>query len=256
MNTGSSSQDHDAPAPAGEGRPTAFVTTQWSEVLRAGSDDSAQAQDALARLCQAYWRPLYAYVRWRGYSREDAQDLTQEFFARLLQHKSFAQADPERGRFRSFLLASLKHFLINEWEKARARKRGGHLQLLPLDFDTAETRCAQPVSPGDTPDRAFDRQWALALLDVVLGRLRREYQDARRDALFLGLRDTLTGGRSEIPYRDLAADLGMSEGAVKVAAHRLRQRYRELLREEIANTVAQPEDVEEELHQLFAALAS
>ena len=149
-----------------------------------------------------------------------------EFFARLLAHNAVARADPARGRFRSFLLASLKHFLANEWEKARARKRGGGAQLLPLEFDTAETRNAQPVAPGDTPDRAYDRQWALSLLEVVLGRLRREYREAGREDMFADLKDTLGGGRSEIPYRELGARMGLSEGAVKVAAHRLRQRYR------------------------------
>lgn len=224
-------------------------------MLTAGCSDTTRAQAALEQLCRNYWQPLYAYVRRVGHSREEAEDLTQEFFAHLLARKTLAHADPHRGRFRSFLLASLKHFLTHEWEKAHAQKRGGRVQLLPLAFDTAETRCAQLVAPGDTPDRAFDRHWALALLDVVLGRLRKEYTDAGREDLFLGLKDTLSGGRSEIPYRDLGAQLGMSEGAVKVAAHRLRQRYRELLREEIANTVSGPEQVEEELRQLFAALA-
>jgi RNA polymerase sigma-70 factor (ECF subfamily) len=224
-------------------------------VLRAGRSDTTRARAALEQLCRNYWQPLYAYVRGTGYSREEAEDLTQEFFARLLAHNSVARADPARGRFRSFLLVSLKHFLANEWDKARAQKRGGGARLIPLEFDTAETRCAQPVAPGDTPDRAFDRQWALALLEVVLGRLRREYRDAGREDLFLGLKETLGGGRAEIPYRDLGARLGLSEGAVKVAAHRVRQRYRELLREEIANTVAGPEEVEGELRGLFAALA-
>jgi RNA polymerase sigma factor (sigma-70 family) len=233
-----------------------FVTTHWSVVLTARGSDTTRARAALEQLCRNYWHPLYAYVRGAGYSREEAEDLTQEFFARLLAHNSVARADPARGRFRSFLLASLKHFLANEWEKARARKRGGGAELLPLEFDTAETRYAQPVAPGDTPDRAYDRQWALSLLDVVLGRLRREYGDAGREDLYLGLKDTLGGTRSEIPYRELGARLGLSEGAVKVAAHRLRQRYRELLREEIANTVAGPEEVEEELRHLFAALGS
>ena len=236
-------------APAG-----CFVTTHWSVVLAAGRSDTTRARAALEQLCRNYWHPLYAYVRRAGYSREEAQDLTQEFFARLLAHNTVARADPSRGRFRSFLLASLKHFLAHEWEKARAQKRGGRAQIISLEFDTAETHCAQPVAPGDTPDRAFDRQWALALLDVVLGRLRREYRDAGREDLFLGLKDTLTGGRAEIPYRDLGASLGMSEAAVKVAAHRLRRRYRELLREEIANTVAGPAEVEEELQHLFASL--
>jgi RNA polymerase sigma factor (sigma-70 family) len=238
------------PAPAG-----CFVTTHWSVVLTAGRSDTTQARAALEQLCGHYWPPLYAYVRRAGHSREEAEDLTQEFFARLLAQNTVARADPARGRFRSFLLASLKHFLTHEWEKARAQKRGGGVQLIPLQFDTAETRCAQPVAPGDTPERAFDRQWALALLDVVLGRVRREYTESGRDDLFVGLKDTLAGGRAEIPYRELAGRLDMSEGAVKVAAHRLRGRYRELLREEIANTVAGPEEVEEELRELFAALS-
>jgi RNA polymerase sigma factor (sigma-70 family) len=238
-------------APAG-----CFVTTHWSVVLSAGRSDTTLARAALEQLCGNYWPPLYAYVRRAGYSREEAQDLTQEFFARLLAQDTIAKADPARGRFRSFLLGSLKHFLAHEWEKAVAQKRGGGAQVLPLEFDTAETRCAQPIAPGDTPDRAFDRQWALALLDVVLGRLRKEYTDSGRDSLFVGMKDTLTGGRSEIPYRELGARLGLSEGAVKVAAHRLRQRYRELLREEVANTVSKPDDLEAEMKHLFAALSA
>ncbi len=236
-------------APAG-----CFVTTHWSAVLTAGRSDTTKAQAALEQLCRNYWQPLYAFVRRTGYSREEAEDLTQEFFARVLAQNTVAKADPARGRFRSFLLASLKHFLAHEWEKARARKRGGGAQLIPLEFDTAETRCAHPAAPGDTPDRAYDRQWALALLELVLSRLRGEYRSAGRLVLFLGLKDTLRGGRAEIPYRDLAGRVGMSEGAVKVAAHRLRQRYRELLREEIAHTVAGPAEAEEELRHLFVAL--
>jgi RNA polymerase sigma factor (sigma-70 family) len=246
-----SSGTHTPHAPA-----RCFVTTHWSAVLTAGGSDTTQARAALEQLCRNYWQPLYAYVRRTGHSREEAEDLTQEFFARLLAQNSVARADPARGRFRSFLLASLKHFLANEREKAHARKRGSGAPLLPLEFDTAETRCAQPAAPGDTPDRAFDRQWALALLDVVLGRLHKEYGDSGRDSLFIGLKDTLSGGRAEIAYRELGARVGLSEGAVRVAAHRLRRRYRELLREEIANTVAEPEEVEEELKQLFAALAT
>jgi RNA polymerase sigma factor (sigma-70 family) len=232
-----------------------FTGTRWSVVLAAGGADTAQAHDALATLCQTYWHPLYAYVRRVGHSREEAEDLTQEFFTRLLTQNTFAKAAPERGRFRSFLLASFKHFLAHEWEKDHARKRGGGTKLLSLEFDTVEIGDSQPVAPGDTPDRAFDRQWALALLDVVLEQLRTEYSGAGRDDLFLGLKETLIGGRSEIPYRDLAGRLGLSEGAVKVAAHRLRRRYRELLRREIGNTVSGPDAVEEELRQLFAALS-
>jgi RNA polymerase sigma factor (sigma-70 family) len=255
----SSSSPGDAPEtiPTGlEATPgSAFGTTHWSVVVSAGRSDTKRARDALGKLCQTYWSPLYAYVRRAGHSPADAQDLTQEFFGRLLERNTFARADPQRGRVRSFLLASLKHFLVNEWKKDRARKRGGRAQMIPLQLDTAETRCAQLAATGDTPDRAFDRQWALALLETVLDRLRQEYVDSGREDLFAGLKDTLAGGRAEIPYRDLGVQLGMSEGAVKVAAHRLRRRYRELLREEIAHTVVGPEQVEEELRQLFAALS-
>ncbi len=230
------------------------MTTHWSAVLAAADTDAACAQTALEQLCRHYWPPLYAYVRRLGHSPPDAQDLTQAFFAQLLERNAVARADPERGRFRCFLLASLKHFLAHEWEKARARKRGGHAHIIPLDHDTAETCCVQPAAPGDTPDQAYDRQWALSLLDLVLGRLREEYAETGRDEFFLGLKETLSGGRSEMRYRDLGARLGLSEGAVKVAAHRLRRRYRELLREEIARTVSTPAEVEQELRQLFAAL--
>jgi RNA polymerase sigma factor (sigma-70 family) len=256
VSTGCTNHPSTTQTPAESPVRSAFVTTQWSAVLAAGRRDTTRARAALEQLCRNYWPPLYAYVRRTGQSPENAQDLTQEFFARLLARNTVAQADPQRGRFRSFLLASLKHFLANEWEKACAQKRGGHAQAISLDLDTAETRCVQPAAPGDTPDRAFDRQWALALLDVVLGRLRKEYADAGRENLFLVLKDTLTGGRSEIPYRELAGQVGLSEGAVKVAAHRLRQRYRLLLRDEIANTVSGPEEVEQELKHLFAALSA
>lgn len=231
------------------------MTTQWSAVLAAGRGDTTNSPAALEELCRNYWPPLYAYVRRLGHSPHDAQDLTQEFFARLLEHNVVAKADRERGRFRSFLLASLKNFLAHEWEKAGAQKRGGHAHTISLDSDTAETYL-QPAAADDTPEKAYDRQWALTLLDVVLRRLREEYVASGRDGLFLALKETLTGTRSEIPYRDLGARLGMSEGAVRVAAHRLRQRYRDLLREEIAHTVAGPAEAEEELRQLFAALGT
>ena len=217
-------------------------------VVTAGRSDTTRARAALEQLCRHYWQPLYAYVRRVGHPPEEAQDLTQEFFARLLEHNTIARADPARGRFRSFLLGSLKNFLAHEWEKARAQKRGGRVLVIPLEFDTAETRCSPELANTDTPDKIFDRQWALSL------RLRADYADCGKDDLFRGLKETLTGGRSEIPYRELGGRLGMSEGAVKTAAHRLRQRYRELLREEIANTLAGPEEAEEELRHLFAAL--
>lgn len=241
--------------PSGRAGRPAFVTTQWSIVLAAGGGAISGAQDALDQLCGDYWLPLYAYVRRLGHSREEAEDLTQGFFERLLERSIVSQADPTRGRFRSFLLGALKHHLAHEWEKARAQKRGGHLCRLPLEFDTAETHCAQPVAPGDTPDRAYDRQWAITLLDVVLGRLRKEYVNSGRSDLFVTLKETLSGEPGDLTHRELGARLGLSEGAVKVAAHRLRRRYRALLREEIARTVDGPESVEEELRHLFAALA-
>jgi RNA polymerase sigma factor (sigma-70 family) len=233
----------------------AFVTTQWSVVLAAGGRDTDCARTALEQLCRDYWMPLYGYVRRVGHSREEAEDLTQGFFARLLERKMVSRADPARGRFRSFLLGSLKHFLAHEWEKARALKRGGHARRIPLAFDTAETGCAQPIDPGDSPDRAYDRQWALTLLDVVLTRLRKEYADSGRAPLFLALKETLSGDRGDLSHRDLGVRLGLSQGAIKVAAHRLRRRYRELLRNEIARTLDGAESVEEELRHLFGALA-
>lgn len=232
-----------------------FATTDWRMVASAGGADEAQASEALSRLCQTYWPPLYAHVRQAGHSPPDAQDLTQQFFAHFIERNVVANADPGRGRFRSFLLVSLKNFLANEWQKSRAWKRGGKAVTFSLTMDNAETHCAQLAASGDTPDRAFDRQWALTLLDTVLKRLRGEYADSGREALFLGLKDSLAGDRSEASYRELGVRLGFSESAIKAAAHRLRQRYRELLREEIARTVSTPEEVEDELRYLFAALS-
>lgn len=233
-----------------------FATTDWRLVASAGGADVAQASEALSKLCQTYWPPLYAHVRQAGYSPPDAQDFTQQFFAHFIERNSIAQADPERGRFRSYLLVSLKNFLANEWQKSRAWKRGGKALTISLAMDDAETRCVQIAASGDTPDRAFDRQWALTLLDTVLGCLRREYADSGREALFLGLKDSLAGERAEASYRELGARLGLSESAVKAAAHRLRKRYRELLREEIARTVTTSEEIDDELRYLFAALSS
>lgn len=232
----------------------AFVTTHWSVVVAAGRADTAPARDALARLCQAYWHPLYAYVRRVGHSPHDAQDLTQEFFARLLAKNFLAGADESRGRFRSFLLASLKHFLANEWDKARAQKRGGGRTFISMDFATAETACHfEPADPV-TAEKIFERRWALTLLDQVLRRLRKEYTASNREKLFEQLKPTLTEASHAVRYSEIASRLGTSEGAVKVAVHRLRQRYREVLRAEIADTVAGAGDVDDELRNLFAAL--
>ncbi len=232
----------------------AFVTTHWSVVVTAGRSDTV-AHDALAKLCQTYWFPLYTYVRRRGHSSEDAQDLTQEFFARLLERNWVADADQQKGRFRSFLLSAMNHFLADEWDKARAQKRGGGVAPLSLQFDTAETRYGVEPADNVTPERSFERRWALTLLEEVLKRLQAEFEQEGKAELFAALNPCLVGERTSQPYAELAGKLGMNEGAVKSAVHRLRQRYRQLLRDAIAQTVATRDEVDEELRQLFAVLA-
>lgn len=232
----------------------AFVTTHWSVVLTAGRSDTTRAQDALGKLCQTYWYPLYAYVRRRGHSPHDSQDLTQEFFARLLERQSLSTANPEKGRFRSFILAAMNNFLATEWAKARAKKRGGGAQVLSLDLAAAEQRLdVEPADPS-APDKFFEKQWALTLLQAVLDRLEAEYQRDNNSGLFAALKQTLTGTRESQPYADLAAKLHLSEGSVKVAVHRLRRRYRELIRAEIAHTLDRPEDIDGEMRHLFRVL--
>jgi RNA polymerase sigma factor (sigma-70 family) len=232
-----------------------FATTHWSVVLTAGRSDTTRARDALAKLCQTYWYPLYAYVRRRGHSPEDAQDLTQEFFARLLEKNWVGNADQTKGRFRSFLLSAMNHFLSDEWDKARAQKRGGGVPLVPLQFDTAETRYGVEPADATTPERVFERRWALTLLEKVLHCLQAEYEQEGRADLFAALHPCLVGERTSQPYAELAVKLGVNEGTVKSAVHRLRQRYRQLLRDEIANTVAGTDAVDEEMRHLFAVLA-
>ncbi len=232
-----------------------FATTHWSIVLAAGDTQTPQSHDALAKLCQTYWYPLYAYVRRQGYRCHDAQDLTQEFFARVLRSHYFAVADRKRGRFRSFLLASLKHFLMHEWEKARAAKRGGGQQIISLDTANGETRYGLEPAEPVTAEKLFVRRWALTLLERVLQALEQDYASQRKQELFDQLKPALTGEKGLPPYTEIGRRLGLSEGAVKVAVHRLRQRYRELLLEQIAHTVSSPEEVEEELRELFSALS-
>lgn len=228
-----------------------FAATRWTLVLNAAKQGGTEpARLALAELCRVYWFPLYAYVRRRGYSAEDAQDLTQAFFARLLEKNWLDAVAPEKGRFRAFLLAALKHFLANEWDKARAQKRGGGVVPVSLDAETRYQR--EPVNEL-SPDRLFDRQWALALLETVLNQLRAEHDTNDKRWLFEALRGTLTGDQPEAGYAELGRQLGLNEGAIKVAVHRLRKRYRQLLRAEIAQTVNDPGQVAEELRSLFAA---
>ena len=232
-----------------------FVTTHWSLVVSAGRNDTPHARIALEKLCRAYWFPIYAFVRRQEHNPHDAQDLTQEFFARLLEKNQLAGADRNRGRFRSFLLAALKHFLANEWHKARAQKRGGGQVPIPIDASTAESKCGFEPADHLTAEKIYERRWALTLLDLVLRRLRDEYVRAGKENLFEQLKPTLTEASRSVRYMDIAARLGTSEGAVKVAVHRLRQRFREVLRAEIADTVASPGEVEDEIRNLFAALA-
>jgi RNA polymerase sigma-70 factor (ECF subfamily) len=233
-----------------------FATTHWTLILNARGSDAPLAREALEKLCRSYWYPLYAFVRRQGRGPHDAQDLTQEFFARLLEKHYLEEVDRAKGRFRSFLLAALKHFLSNEWDRQRAHKRGGASPHVPIDTQFAESRYGLEPAHEQTPEKLFERRWALTLLDQVLARLREEFVAAGKTGHFEELKVVLTSDKRSIPYAELGTRLGLSEGAVKVAVHRLRRRYRELLRAEIAGTVAGPEEVEEEIRHLFAALAS
>ena len=243
------------PGDAALGASCQFATTHWSLIVAARDRDAPEAREALAALCRTYWYPLYAYIRRQGYSWDQAQDLTQEFFARLLEKDALGLVDREKGRFRSFLIAACRHFLANERDRARARKHGGGRTFVPLDLDAAEKRFGLEPAHTLTPDKDFERRWALALLDQVLARLRVEFQDADRADLFDRLKGFLlkeTG--TDLPYSRAAEELGMTVGTIKVAVHRLRRRYRELLREEITRTVHDPGQVEEEIRNLFLAL--
>jgi RNA polymerase sigma factor (sigma-70 family) len=232
-----------------------FRTTQWSIVLAAGRRSSPDAHDALATLCQVYWYPMYAYVRRRGHSPDDAQDLTQSFFARLLEKNVAGKADRSRGKFRSFLLASLDHFLAKEWRRASARKRGDGRVALSLDLAAGESRYTLEPTHELTAEKIYQRRWALTLLEETLAKLRGEFTRDGKLELFEHLKPYLGGDDNTVPYRQIAESLGKTEGAVKVAVHRLRQRCRELLRSEIAQTVSSPQEVDEELHDLFEAVA-
>jgi RNA polymerase sigma factor (sigma-70 family) len=255
MATSQTTKD-DAPTPPwGEvAREAVFATTHWSVVLAAGRSDSPQAQDSLEKLCQTYWLPLYAYVRRRGYAEADAKDLTQAFFAWLLERRWLERADQQRGRFRSFLLTSLSGFLSNEWDKARAQKRGGG-RTISLPFGATDTSCGWEPADNSTPEQTFEWRWALTLLDEVMTQLCADYARQGKAELFEQLKPCLLGDRTAQPYASLASQLGMTEGSVRVAVHRLRQRYRQLLREQIAHTVTKPEEIEDEMRYLFAVLA-
>lgn len=232
-----------------------FATTHWTVVLAAGRQRSPQADRALEELYRTYWFPLYAYTRRRGHTKEDAEDLTQAFFARLLEKNYLAQLDSEKGKFRAFLLASLKHFLANERDKAHAQKRGGGNLVMSLDWETADTKFQVTDTQEPSPDKAFDREWALALLAKVIERLQAECAADGKAKLFEQLKRFLMAGQAETAQRETANALGMEEGAVRVAVHRLRKRYRQLLRDEIANTLANSAMVDEEMRALFGAFS-
>ncbi len=232
-----------------------FSATHWSVVLKAGEAESPEAGEALAELCERYWYPLYAYVRRRGWSAPDAQELTQAFFARLLEKNMLGRADPAKGRFRSFLLASMKHFLADEWDKARAQKRGGGVELVSINEALAEDRFGLELESGgdSSPEALYDRRWATTLLEVAMERLGEEHSRRGTGEIFNALRDSLTGGGAE-SYAQLGGELGMTEGAVKVAAHRMRKAFRRHLRDEVARTVGDENEVDAELRTLLEIL--
>jgi len=245
--------EHSTPASTASG--DIFATTHWTVVLAAGNRSTPQSDLALEELCRTYWFPLYAYVRRRGHTKEDAEDLTQAFFACFLAKNYLEGLSAERGRFRAFLLASLKHFLANEWDKSRRQKRGGGEVPLSLDWQTADTQFQVASTAEPSPDKAFDREWALALLGKVIERLQKECEAEGKAKLFEQLKIFLTVGKGELSHAEAAKNLSMDETAVRVAIHRLRKRYRELLRDEIAQTLADAADVDEEMRALFGAFS-
>jgi len=232
-----------------------FVTTHWTVVLAAGQRHTPQSDHALEELCKSYWFPLYAYVRRRGHNKADAEDLVQAFFERFLTKNYLEGLSSERGRFRAFLLASLKNFLTNEWKKSQRLKRGGGDIVLSLDWESADTKFQVAATDEPSPDKAFDREWAVALLARVIERLRAECVADGKAGQFDQLKVFLTTGKGAVPHAEVAKSLGMDQGAVRVAVHRLRKRYRELLRDEIVHTLSDPAMVDEEMRSLFGAFS-
>ncbi len=239
------------PAP-GAGR---FATTRWSLVLAAGAQTDEDSAGALSSLCELYWYPVYAFIRRQGNSATESADLAQEFFLRVLEKKYFHAADPARGRFRAFLCASVRHFLSNERDRARTLKRGGGRPPISLDVDTAEGRYQLEPHDDVTPETLFDRRWALILLDRALTRVRHDYAAAQKGELFDRLKGFLTGDTTGVPYSEVAAAMSMSEGAIKVAVHRLRAHFRDALVEQIAETVSDPADIPGEINYLMNAVS-
>jgi RNA polymerase sigma-70 factor (ECF subfamily) len=221
-------------------------------VLAAGQRSGTDAQAALEKLCRTYWFPLYAFARRQGNSPEDAQDLTQDFFRRLLEKNYLGKADPDRGKFRTFLLQSLKNFLVNEWKRAGRLKRGGGVEFLSIDTNAAEDLYAARAADEFNPDAEYEARWAVTLIEQVLGALRQEFIAADKAPLFDELKGFIWGEKSAASYAEISAQLNLSEATVKMAVHRLRQRFRELLRAEVAHTVARPEDIDAELRHLIS----
>lgn len=232
-----------------------FEPTQWTVVLQAAQTNAPAYFEAMTQLCSVYWCPLYAYARRKGHDPHSAQDLTQEFFARLLEKNYLSAVDPAKGKFRSFLLAAMEHFLANDWRRSCAQKRGGNVTFISLDDDSAERQYLRVPADGLSPELLYEKQWATTLLQQVLARLQQEFVSSGKRPLFDHLKTFLTGEKHVGFYARLAAELNTTEAALKMAVRRMRQRYAELLRGEIAKTVARPEDVDEELRALFAALS-
>ncbi|MDB6027981.1 MAG: hypothetical protein JWM68_4204 [Verrucomicrobiales bacterium] len=231
-----------------------FVTTHWSVVLSARDKDPSKSVEALEKLCRTYWYPLYAFARRQGQSPADAEDLTQEFFARLLQKDYLQAAAQEKGRFRTFLLVAFKRFLANEWDRFRAQKRGGGAVHVSLETENAEERYGIEAVEGVNADRVFERRWALTLLERTMNRLRNEFVSASKAEEFERLKSSLTVQHAGISYADIARDLRINEGAARVAVHRLRKRYRDIFRDEIAQTVSSPEEIDAEIQYLLSIL--
>jgi RNA polymerase sigma-70 factor (ECF subfamily) len=231
--------------------PGVFATTHWSVVLAACSSTIPGAREALEKLCSGYWYPLYAYVQRRGYDTHEAQDLTQEFFTCFLASDALGTVNQEKGRFRSFLLAAMNHFLTNEWKRSQTLKRGAGITLLSFDKATAEESYRLEPTTELTPEKLYERRWTLTLLDHVLGRLREEYVIAGKGELFEQLRTFLSDAKGALSYADAAARTGLSEAAARQVVHRLRKRYRELIRAEIAQTVREPQEIDDEIRHLF-----